>query len=323
MSQTTLSIKRPAADAPRFRARLTEAGFDFRDLAHAFWQARAPGLIVSFYRSGKVVFQGRAAEVWVEELTGEAPPTKAPKTSASTSTSAGSPNPGGRWGAALAKLPAPAPTAWIGIDETGKGDFFGPLCACAARVDLDQIGWLAEVGVGDSKKLTDKKVLTIADRLRDAIPHEVVRIGPARYNQLYAEFGNLNKLLAWAQAKAADTLLERVDAELILSDQFAKAEIVPRYFGDRAKALRYQQRTKAEDDPAVAVASIFARAAFVRAMARLSREIGVDLAKGAGSPVIAAAHRLVAQKGEGALAEVAKLHFKTTKQVAPSMYAGR
>ena len=220
------------------------------------------------------------------------------------------------YSSALEKLPSPLPSAWIGIDEAGKGDYFGPLVVAAARVELEQLPLLRQLGVGDSKTLSDKKAHAIADELKHFVPHHVLRLMPPKYNELYARIGNLNHLLAWAHATVAENLLEQeVTAELILSDQFSKVNLVQSRLKARGRALTHIQRTKAEDDPAVACASIFARSAFLRGLEQLGREVGIPLAKGAGPPVIAAGRAFVQARGAEALGQVAKLHFKTTQSL--------
>ena len=186
----------------------------------------------------------------------------------------------------------------------------------AARVERSQLPLLAEHGIGDSKLLNDKKIKLIAAELKHVVPFRKLVLMPPKYNELYAKIGNLNKLLAWGHATVAENLLESgVDAELILSDQFSKANLIGPRLKDRGSKLRFTQRTKAEEDPAVACASIFARAEFVFQMDELARDQGVDLPKGAGSPVVAAGRRIVAEHGRELLREVAKLHFKTTQSL--------
>lgn len=326
MSQQTVSLKFPAIAGTKYRALLTDAGFDFRSAPHADWQARGDA-IITLYTSGKLVIQGQHVDAWVlaaEELGGSVKKwAGAPReTDATAPTDGGAaapvsvPDGAGRFAAAIAKLPAPTPDAWIGIDEAGKGDYFGPLVTAAARVETSQLPLLAELGVGDSKALTDKRVLAIAAELRHVVPFEKVVLLPSKYNDLYARIGNLNKLLAWAHATAAEGLLEKgTTAELILSDQFAKRDLISSRLKERGKQLRFTQRTRAEEDPAVACASIFARSEFLHRMRSLSDEHGIELPKGAGPPVLAAGRRYVAERGFTHLGQIAKLHFKTTTQL--------
>ena len=313
----TITLKLPAAAQQGLRERLAGEGCAFAQPAHTFWQARGDGGVITFYTSGKVVVQGKAESTWAALLEAEggdvlkhtAPQTGTKQAGLGLFDRSGEP-----FAEGLSKLPSPPPTAWIGIDETGKGDYFGPLVVVAARVTRDQLPLLAELGVADSKSLTDKRALAIARDVAEVVPHHAMVLMPRTYNGLYERIGNLNKLLAWAHATAAEELLAQTDAELILSDQFAKANLVEQRLKERGRACRFQQRTKAEDDPAVAAASILARSLFLRRMASLEATFGHALHKGAGPPVLAAARAIVGSHGAEALADVAKLHFKTTSQ---------
>lgn len=307
----TITLKIPAARQAATRAKLAAAGFSFSTPDHTFWQGRTEGVVISFYRSGKVVLQGKASDAWADELGGTVhkratPGEKKPRVPRERS--------GEPFGDALALLPEPAPESWIGIDEAGKGDYFGPLVVAAARVERDQLGWLAELGVADSKALTDKRAKALAPLLEEALPIEQVILLPPKYNELYGEIGNLNVMLGWAHAAAAEKVLERADAELILSDQFSKSNHVKRQLKTIGRTKRFTQRTKAESDPAVAAASVVARATFLRCLERLGRDAGFTLPKGASSPVLQAAKRWVRERGPDSLVSVAKLHFRTTEK---------
>jgi ribonuclease HIII len=215
--------------------------------------------------------------------------------------------------------PSLFPTAdaggWIGTDEAGKGDYFGPLVVAAVYVDDLTAGALRDLGVRDSKTLSDRRARELAARIRELCPTGVVAIGPERYNSLYAEMRNLNRLLAWAHARALEDLLARVPCTRVLSDQFADARVLQRALGPRGRQVHLEQRPRAEEDVAVAAASIVARAEFIDRLARLSETAGVELAKGAGPPVLTSGKRYLAKHGASALAKVAKLHFRTTQQI--------
>lgn len=319
MAARTVTLKLPRQAWAPLRAHFDEAGFEFRRVDHAEWQARGD-CIATLYSSGKLVLQGASIDAWellAEELGASATKRTGPAADAREPADV---VPGAapvtRFADAIARLPRPRPTAWIGIDEAGKGDYFGPLVVAAARVHVDQLPLLAELGVGDSKGLSDKKVLALARELQHVVPNKRLVLMPPRYNELYGRIRNLNKLLAWAHAACAENLLETgVEAELILSDQFASTDLITPRLKERAKALRFVQRTRAEEDPAVACASIFARAEFLRRLDVLSKEVGVTLAKGAGPPVLAAGREYVGRLGAAALGDVAKLHFKTTQSL--------
>ena len=204
---------------------------------------------------------------------------------------------------------------WAGVDESGKGDYFGPLVSAAVCVDPVTATSLEGLGVADSKRLSDGRVAKLAPQVRDAVTWRVTAIAPPRYNELYAQFRGegrrLNDLLAWAHARSIEDLLASgAEPTYAIVDQFADARVVERRLlaGTRERALRVVQFPRAEADVAVAAASILARDEFLRRLG--------GLPKGGGSPeVVAAARRIVERGGEEALASVAKLHFATTARV--------
>ena len=204
-------------------------------------------------------------------------------------------------------------TGHIGVDESGKGDFFGPLVIAACYVGPEHLAELD--GVKDSKKLTDPLALRLADKIKTVCPHSVIAINPVKYNELYEKFKNLNTLLAWGHARAIENVLEVQEANLVISDQFAAGgAAVKRALFEKGKQVEFRSMVRAEADIAVAAASILARAAFLRGLRRLGDEFGVQLPKGA-TNVIPTGKRLVAQLGPDVLPKVAKMHFKTSQQV--------
>lgn len=207
----------------------------------------------------------------------------------------------------------------IGVDESGKGDFFGPLVIAGVYVDGRAAKHLQAEGVMDSKRIgTDKKIFALAKVIRETpgLMHEVIVVGPKRYNEMYASFGNLNRLLAWGHARVIENLLERKpDCPQAISDQFANPAVLQRALKERGKQIDLVQRTKAESDPAVAAASILAREAFVRWLDENSAKLDVHLQKGASAEVKARAKELIAKHGPDALGGAAKMHFKTASEV--------
>ena len=201
----------------------------------------------------------------------------------------------------------------IGVDESGKGDYFGPLVIAACYVGPEHLAELE--GVKDSKKLTDKAALQLADQIKRYCPHSVIAIGPAKYNELYEKFRNLNRLLAWGHARAIENVLEQQPANLVISDQFADPSGLKRQLFEKGRTIELRSVVRAEADIAVAAASILARAEFLRKLKRLGEEVEMELPKGASQMVVDAAKRLVQKKGRAALNQVAKLHFKTTQVV--------
>ena len=203
----------------------------------------------------------------------------------------------------------------IGIDESGKGDYFGPLVIAAVFVDATTQSELTLMNVRDSKKISDGRVLDMAPDIRMICPHSIITIGPQRYNELYSKIQNLNRLLAWGHAKALETLLNRVSCERAIADQFGDERLILNALQEKGRTIILEQRHRAESDMAVAAASILARAEFLQRLKRLSTEIGTTLPKGA-SPTVELAGRMIVKKhGEERLGSVAKLHFRTTQAV--------
>lgn len=207
----------------------------------------------------------------------------------------------------------------IGIDESGKGDYFGPLVIAAVFVDATTQGELKLMAVRDSKKISDGRILEMAPDIKTICPHSVIAIGPQKYNELYAKIKNLNRLLAWGHAKALENLLERVPCERAISDQFGNERLILNALQDKGRTIVLEQRTKAESDLAVAAASILARAEFLIRLKRLSGEVGTTLPKGASPTVELAARMVIKKHGQDRLGDVAKLHFKTTQAVLAGM----
>jgi ribonuclease HIII len=204
---------------------------------------------------------------------------------------------------------------WTGIDESGKGDYFGPLVVAGVYLEPHQVSDLLLMGIKDSKQLSDQRALDLAQELSSQVISSIVVIGPKRYNELYEKIKNLNKILAWAHARVLENILQRVDCSRALSDQFGDERFILNALLEKGKKIQLEQRPKAESDPAVAAASILARAEFLKRLQRLSQEVGTTLPKGASNLVEDAARRLVKGHGPQVLQNVAKLHFKTTQAV--------
>jgi ribonuclease HIII len=203
----------------------------------------------------------------------------------------------------------------IGIDESGKGDYFGPLVIAGVLVTPADEPDLRLMQVRDSKRISDGRILDMAPDIRQICRHSIVAIGPQRYNELYAKIKNLNRLLAWGHARALENLLEHADCALAISDQFGDERFILNALLEKGKKIQLIQRPKAEEDLAVAAASILARAEFLLRLKRLSDEIGLSLPKGASHAVEMAARSVVRKLGRERLEGVAKLHFKTTQSV--------
>ena len=207
---------------------------------------------------------------------------------------------------------------YIGTDESGKGDYFGPLVV--AGVFLEQVAEkrLANAGIRDSKKISDNRIHEFAKMIKsylDRKEYSVVVIGPEKYNQLYAKMGNLNRLLAWAHARSIENILMAVDCKRAIADQFGDESYIKKALLENGKGIELLQMPKAEQHVAVAAASVLARDGFLLRLAELSKEFGMDLPKGASMEVENAAKRFVERHGVSQLTKCAKLHFKTTEKL--------
>ena len=209
----------------------------------------------------------------------------------------------------------PAEKGHIGTDESGKGDYFGPLVIAGVFLADEQEPVFRELGVKDSKKFSDNRVRELAEVLKKGYKHSIVSIGPERYNELYARLRNLNRILAWGHSRAIENILEEIPCRLAITDQFGDKAYVLNALMKKGKNVELIQKPKAEEDLAVAAASILARAEFLKRLYFLSQEIGVDLPKGASPLVEEAGLKLVQMHGVQVLDKVAKKHFKITDRI--------
>jgi ribonuclease HIII len=206
-------------------------------------------------------------------------------------------------------------TGWIGTDESGKGDYFGPLVIGGVHVDSKTRNLLLNLKVRDSKKISDNVIKDLDYQIRSACIYSVVVIGPEKYNLLYQKMKNLNSLLAWGHARVIENLLLRVECQKAIADQFGSEQYIKNALMEMGKKIELIQTPGAEADLGVAAASIVARAEFLRRMEKLSEECGFPLPKGASDQVDSAARRIVEKMGKEALNRFTKLHFKNTLRV--------
>ena len=216
----------------------------------------------------------------------------------------------------------------MGVDESGKGDFFGPLVVAAAYVDRDLARDLRELGARDSKTITsDAAAMALAKKIRARLGEgrlAILAIGPEAYNRMYGRMGSVNRILAWGHAKCIENLLAKVpDCPRALSDQFGPERQIQSALMEKGRRIVLEQHPKAEADVAVAAASILARGGFLASMARLEEAAGMKLPKGAAPQVAAAGRKLVEAQGGAALMQFAKVHFKTTDEVLAALGKSR
>lgn len=203
----------------------------------------------------------------------------------------------------------------IGTDEAGKGDLFGPLVCAACYVNSQLLPSLMECGVRDSKKLSNSRVDNLAVSIKRLCPHDIIVIGPEKYNALYEKMKNLNRLLAWAHARAIENLLTKVECPNVLTDQFADERMVLSALQKKGRKVKLVQKTRAETNLAVAAASILARAEFLQRLASLSNKFKLDLHPGAGHLTDKALLHFIQKHGRHKLELVAKTHFKNIKKI--------
>jgi len=293
--------------AMKLRALLDELGFEFSPKQYTIFFAQKNKLSVGVYEKGpKVLVQGKGVEEFVQfelepKIFGEA-----------------------KLGYEEVHLPKMF-EPHFGVDESGKGDFFGPLVIAGVYVDRGIARKFLDAGVQDSKRIgSDARIRALGQIIRKTAGGltETVLIGPTKYNELYEKFGNLNSLLGWGHARVIENLLaKKPNCPRALSDQFADARVIERSLLRHGRKVDIEQRTKAESDIAVAAASILAREGFINWLDRLGKIFGLRLQRGASASVKETGRKLVEMKGPQILREVAKVHFRTAHEIAPSDYA--
>ncbi len=298
---TSYTCKLSPAHAADLKSWLTRHQYEFRQVPYAQFAAEKEKTNVVFYESGKLVVQGKGTQEFVEfvlepEILKEA-----------------------RLGYE-AVLNPDLLLPRLGVDESGKGDFFGPLCVAGAYVNESVVRAWKDAGVRDSKNISsDKKIRELAELIRQTpgCLTTVVPIGNEAYNRLYAKMGSVNTLLAWGHARVIENLMGlkyRMNPPPVraISDQFAANKTtVARALMPLGREIELVQKHRAEEDLAVAAASILARHEFVTRLGALEKRFEMQLPKGASAAVDAAAKEFVARHGAGELPKVAKMHFRT------------
>lgn len=206
---------------------------------------------------------------------------------------------------------------YIGTDESGKGDYFGPLVVAGVFVTPEASRSLRMIGIRDSKELSDYQIEQIAYEIKrnQEVKFDVVLISPEKYNQLYEKMGNLNRLMGWAHAKVIENLLNKCDAGEAISDKFGNEKIILDSLQERGRTINLKQLTKAERFSAVAAASILARESIINWFKNQSRKYKIEIPKGSSSEVESKARLFLEKYGADTLSKLVKLHFKTSKKV--------
>lgn len=301
MQQTeTLKINTKTLNIGEVGVKLADLGVLIESPKTQYELARFKGDrgVVVIYTSGKVVIQSKDTTSEIQNIFGVD----------SKNSTGGS---GGR---------ANEFTPHVGSDEVGKGDYFGPMVVCAAYLNEEGLELVKKLGVTDSKKLTDDRMLEIYEAVKDEIIYSCTITPPNEYNDIYSKVKNASVLLGMQHGEAIEGVLEKLEAAEIettevIIDQFSTREDrIMANLGPKGKTKKIIQFPKGESDPAVAVASVIARATFLHEWNKMEMEFGMKFPKGA-TNVISTGKSFVRNLGEGRLGEVAKLSFRTTGQV--------
>ena len=279
--------------------------------AYAKWQAKDGDTVITLYESGKVVFQGKDADLssdfWIttEKINSGKVSVKNSSTDKKSKTDS-------------YVNPKIYYSSSIGSDEVGTGDYFGPIVVTAAYVPKDKISFLEEIGVKDSKKLTDEDILKIVPKFIKEIKYESIILSNKEYNDFYSADINMNKIKAILHNKVLFKLSSLVkDYEYIIVDQFAEKYVYFNYLKNTPNVVRnITFFTKGEDKHlSVACASLISRYIFIKEFDKLSKELNMELPKGAGTNVDDTAKKIVDKYGFEKLKEIAKLNFKNTEKI--------
>ncbi len=269
---------------------LISQGYTISVPPYSIFSAKNDGVSLTLYESGKLVVQGKKKEALIQYYL-EPEILQSLVYSYPTAT--------------LDKTPR------IGVDEAGKGDFFGPLCVAAVYASEADFDFFSKIGVKDSKTLGDPLIQKIAKLIKSHCAYECIVLFPEKYNELYARFKNLNSLLGWGHATVIEKLSQKTGCKKANIDQFAGKHVVENALRQKKLEVDLSQNHKGEADPVIAAASILARDAFVSGIETLSNQYGMTFPKGASKQVIAAGKQFLKTTGKEHLHLVAKTHFKT------------
>ena len=302
---TTYTTKLGDEESARLERIVRAGSFVLKDIPHARFCATKPDVSVTLYNSAKLVVQGKGTKEFVEFVL----------------------EPHVLMAARQGYEDVLDPSRMdprLGVDESGKGDFFGPMCIAGVYVNADVMTAWNGTGIRDSKKITsDAQVTRLAKVIRETrgCIWNVVAVGNEAYNRMHAANGSVNRILAWGHARVIENLLAQAQRMIpppvrAISDQFAASkDVLERALMKAGRSITLVQRHKAEEDVAVAAASILARDEYVTRLRRLGEQYSIELPKGASEQVEAVARELVTRHGPEALSKVAKMHFRTSYRV--------
>ena len=282
---------------------------------YAVFQADEADTVVTLYESGKVVFQGISADIdaslWKQMEQKLNPGKKVEEKNSNDKKKKDKKE--------VYIDPKIYNSSAIGSDEIGTGDYFGPIVVTASYVNKDNIKFLEELGVKDSKKMTDQKIVEIVPQIIKKIPYESIILTNKEYNLKYSENINMNKIKAILHNRVLGKLKDKTNepVDYIIVDEFAKSFIYYNYLRDSNNVVRnITFMTKGEDKSlAVACASLISRYIFIKEFSKLGDSLDMFLPKGAGTTVDEAGVKIVKKYGFDKLKDIAKLNFKNTEKI--------
>ena len=277
---------------------------------YALFQADDGETVVTLYSSGKCVFQGRdadlASDFWIETERINSGKVEVTSTEDKKEKE-------------KKERRIPLRISSIGSDEVGTGDFFGPIVVTATYVDKSNIDYLLELRVKDSKKLSDKDILEVVPKIIEKIPYQTYILNNQKYNEVYNENMNMNKMKAILHNKVLSSFCDKqkYPYEYIVVDQFENPKSYYNHLSEaKFKVYGITFLTKAEDEClSVACASMISRYLFLKEMDKLSKELNIIIPKGAGDVVDKVAKEIVSKYGKDKLKEIAKLNFNNAKKL--------
>jgi len=283
MSTTTRTVN--LSNEPRVKAILERRGFRFTQAERAFWRARNQNSTITLYRTGKLLIQSSSSGTLSDLLFG----TEQRRQEASLS-------------------------RWIGTDQAGTSDYFGPVTFAGVLFNRDHESELVDLGLRDPKQLTPPALQMLIAQIKLLCPHSVYPVTATQYNRVYQRFG-LHRLLGWGHAKAIENLLEKEPCSHAVSHQFAEEKFIREALLEKGRDITLIQRHHAKDNLAVAAASLLARESQKKALEELSTKYSIALPRGAASEAISAGRAFLSQFGKEKLADVSKCHFITTDHI--------
>lgn len=271
---------------------LREQNFQFSHPPHTVFQAKGDKVSLTLYQSGKLLVQGKEMESFIK-FTLE-------------------PEVLGSFTYGYEHIDA---TPHIGVDESGKGDFFGPLVIAGVHACEKGLAQLKKIEARDSKTVKDPQIHKMAREIEKCCSHALVILKPERYNTFYAQVGNLNTLLGWGHATVIEKLMQETGCRDVVIDKFAADHVVANALKKKNLSPNLEQITQGEKDIVVAAASILARSAFVNALEKLSKEWNMPFPKGVSKKTHSIGKSFIEKHGKEKLPLVGKMHFKTAQEI--------